>query len=318
MGLISGGLDGALAAKIVKLQGIDVLGLTFVTPFVKPRVDKLAESIGVTIQPIDISQEYLGLIRNPCFGFGSNMNPCIDCHIFMLKKAGEIALRNKAGFLITGDVLGQRPMSQNKAALSKMEKESGLQGLILRPLSAKLLPITVPEQQGWVNRNRLFDFSGRSRKPQLQLAEGLGLSGFSQPAGGCLLTDPAFSRRLKDLLTYKPEFDLSDIELLKLGRHLRLSHKTKLVVGRHHQENQQLIKFINSDYIVLEPVDIPGPTVILDTEEFTGDLLEYSGSILAGYCDNGRQVTVAVESQKGKQMIRCAALESESLEALRI
>ncbi len=189
--LISGGLDSALAAKIISRQGINVTGVTFLTPFMRPEVGGLAKNIGIDIRLIDISLEYLDLIRNPRFGFGKNLNPCIDCHIFMLRMTKDLMGDYNARFIISGEVLGQRPMSQNRAALKRIEQESGLEGLLLRPLSARLLSSTVPEREGWVERSRLFGFSGRSRKPQMELAERLGLSGFTQPAGGCLLTNPS-------------------------------------------------------------------------------------------------------------------------------
>lgn len=317
--LISGGLDSALAAKIIKLQGIGVAGLAFVTPFTHPRVEKLAQSTGIEIRAIDISSEYLDIIKNPRFGFGDTMNPCIDCHIFMLKKAKEFMAEYKADFVITGEVLGQRPMSQNKSALRKIEKESGLEGLLIRPLSAKLLTATIPEQKGWVDRDRLFDFSGRSRKPQMELASELRLQGFSQPAGGCLLTDPGFSRRLKDLITHHPEFELDDIQLLKVGRHFRLSSQAKLVLGRNHRENQRLISLAQSRFILLEPASVPGPTGILKARDVSGDLLELSGCILARYCDqNNGRVDVSIVEGKNNRVIHCLPARPADLDALRI
>ena len=334
--MISGGLDSALAAKAIRLQGIDVIGLIFVTPFTQKfrdsslpstslgtgreqSLERLAQNIDIEIKVIDISSEYLDLIKNPCFGFGKNLNPCIDCHIFMLRKAKQIMLERKADFIITGEVLGQRPMSQNRTALRKIEKESGLEGLLLRPLSAQLMLSTIPEQDGRVRRNRLFGFSGRSRKPQMELAKQLGLEGFSQPAGGCLLTDPGFSQRLKDLLTYQREFNLDDIQLLKLGRHFRLSSQAKLVIGRNHQENQRLISLIREGNIVLKPVDIPGPTGIINSKIIPQELLELSAGMLARYCDqDNAKVSISIENNGSSQIISCPAAESEVLDRLRI
>jgi len=319
VGLISGGLDSALATKIIKLQGIEVLGIAFITPFMHPRIEKIAQNIGIKIKIIDTSLEYLDLIKNPCFGFGSNLNPCIDCHIFMLKKAKEFMFKSKADFIISGEVLGQRPMSQNKPALRKIEKEAGLEGLLLRPLSGKLLYPTIPEQKGWVERSSLFDFSGRSRKPQIELAKQLGLEGFSQPAGGCLLTDPAFSQRLRDLMIYQREFNLDDIQLLKLGRHFRLSDQAKLVLGRNQGENQRLISFFQSGNLLLEPIDIAGPTGILKAESVSREMLELSASILARYCDSDNgYIHISVEDDKGSQIIRCSVAKSEDIDSLRI
>jgi tRNA-specific 2-thiouridylase len=317
--LISGGLDSALAAEVIKLGGIDVKGIAFITPFMHPQVEELAKNIDIQIKVIDISAEYLDLIKNPCFGFGKNLNPCIDCHIFMLKKAKGFMLEYKADFVITGEVLGQRPMSQNRSALRRIEKESGLEGLLLRPLSAQLLPPTIPEQEGWVERSSLFDFSGRSRKPQIELARQLGLEGFSQPAGGCLLTDPGFSQRLKDLLTYQREFNLDDIQLLKLGRHFRVSSQAKLVLGRNHQENQRLMTFACTDNLVLRPRDIPGPIGILNIRTVSEELLELSAGILARYCDrNNGRVWISIEGNNGSRLIGCFAAKPEDSDSLRI
>jgi len=316
---VSGGLDSALAAKVIKLQGIDVLGVSFITPFTHPQVEKLAVSIDIHIKQIDISLEYLNLIKNPRFGFGKNMNPCIDCHIFMFKKAKELLLKGEADFVASGEVLGQRPMSQNASSLRRVEKESGLEGLLLRPLSAKLLPETIPEEKGWIDRNKLFDFSGRSRKPQNALAKELGLEGFGQPAGGCLLTDPGFSRRLRDLLSHEKDFSLDDVQILKLGRHFRVSAENKLVLGRSQKENERLSHFANEDYFIFEPVDTPGPTGILKTNRGSRQLLELSAGIIARYCDNHNNgVNISVVNNKTKQVIRCSALENEKLESLRI
>jgi tRNA U34 2-thiouridine synthase MnmA/TrmU len=317
--LISGGLDSALAAKVVRLQGIDVIGLAFITPFMYPQVEKLAQNIGIEIKLIDISPEYLDLIKNPCFGFGKNLNPCIDCHIFMLKRAKEFMPEYKADFIITGEVLGQRPMSQNRPALRKIERQAGLDGLLLRPLSAQLLPSTIPEEKGWVKRDRLFDFSGRSRKPQLELAKQLGLEGFSQPAGGCLLTDPGFSRRLKDLMTFKRDFNLDDIEFLKLGRHFRITAQAKLILGRNQEENQRLISLLQPRNLLLKPMDIPGPTGILKARVISRESLELSASILARYCDqNNGGVRISIEGDKDREIIHCSAMKPEELGRLRI
>ncbi len=317
--LISGGLDSALAAEVIKLQGVDVIGVAFITPFTHPRVEKLAQNIGIQIKTIDISLEYLDLVKSPSFGYGKNLNPCIDCHIFMLKKAKKLMFEYQANFIITGEVLGQRPMSQNKSSLRKVEKESDLEGLLLRPLSAKLLSPSMPEQEGWVRRSLLFNFSGRSRKPQMDLAKRLELEGFGQPAGGCLLTDPGFSRRLKDLLSYGRELNLNGIKLLKLGRHFRLSCQAKLVLGRNQQENQRLIDFAGYNNFLLKPIDILGPTGILEAEAVSRGLLELSASILARYCDqNNGGVRVSIEGNNQSQVVHCSALGQEKIEALRV
>ncbi len=331
--LISGGLDSVLAAKIIGLQGVEVIGIAFTTPFTHPEVENLAQDMGIEIRAVDISMEYLDLIRNPCFGFGRNLNPCIDCHIFMLKKAREFMLTKKADFIVTGEVLGQRPMSQRSCALTRIEKEAGIQGLLLRPLSAQLLAESIPEQKGWVQRSGFFGLSGRSRKPQLEMARRFGIEGFRQPAGGCLLTDPGFSRRLKDLLTYQREFDLDDIRLLKFGRHFRLSKQAKLVLGRNQEENQHLISFFLNGNFLLEPVDIPGPVGIFNYVENTDihsragiakelvllELLELSARILTRYCSQeNNHVGISIETNNDSQLVHCSAEKESIIDRLRI
>jgi tRNA U34 2-thiouridine synthase MnmA/TrmU len=199
--VFSGGLDSMLASELIRAQGIEVLALFFETPFfASPQARKSAESIALPIKVVDITDTHLEMLKNPRHGYGGHMNPCIDCHALMIRTAGEMLEQEGASFIITGEVMGQRPMSQNLKALSMVASESGFQKLILRPLSAKRLPITLPEEEGWVDRERLLGFSGRSRKPQMELAERLHITEYPSPAGGCLLTDEVFSRRLKDPL----------------------------------------------------------------------------------------------------------------------
>ncbi|NSW76717.1 MAG: tRNA 4-thiouridine(8) synthase ThiI, partial [Candidatus Atribacteria bacterium] len=201
IGLISGGLDSALAVSIVKRQGIEVIALRFLSPFWGRGkwIKQLIEELGVEYQEVEVDESYLGMIENPRYGYGKNMNPCIDCKIWMLRRAKDLMKEWGASFVFTGEVVGQRPKSQMKNTLRLIEKQSGLEGLLLRPLSAKLLPETVPEKEGWVKREELLDLSGRGRERQLKLAEEWGIRSFPPPAGGCLLTEPNFSRRLRDL-----------------------------------------------------------------------------------------------------------------------
>jgi hypothetical protein len=203
------------------------------------------------------------IVRNPSFGYGKNVNPCLDCKIFMLKKAGEAMEEEKATFVFTGEVLGQRPMSQRRDALNLIEKQSGLKGRLLRPLSAKLLPPTIPEEEGLLDRELLYDFSGRNRKPQIALAEEFGITEYPSPAGGCCLTDPGYSQRLRDLMDHSEAVDTSDIEILGLGRHFRLGEDVKLVVGRNHGENQKISAISKEGDLILKAADIPGPTALL-------------------------------------------------------
>jgi tRNA U34 2-thiouridine synthase MnmA/TrmU len=241
-------------------QWIQVLALSFWTPyFDSERAQRAAVQLGVPLRILDISEEHLQLVRHPRYGYGKNVNPCIDCHILMLKKAGHLLDKEESDFVFTGEVLGQRPMSQNKQALQKVARESGYEGLILRPLSAKLLPETIPEREGKVDRERLLDIQGRSRKRQLEMARTYGITDFPDPAGGCLLTDPAFSRRLRDLLAYQTQVHMRDIELLRVGRHFRLDRSTKLVIGRRKEENERLLELARGGDTVIRVMDYPGP-----------------------------------------------------------
>src|SRR4030043_1004028 len=219
--LLSGGLDSTLAARLVLDQGIELEALNFMTVFCTcPNKgatclasQKAVETLGIPLKVFNVSEEYLNVVRNPKHGYGSNMNPCIDCRIFMLKKAKVYMEESGASFIITGEVLGQRPMSQRRDAMRLIEKEAGLEGLILRPLSAQFLPVTLPEKEIWINRETLLGIQGRSRKPQMKLADHYGIRDYPCPAGGCLLTDPQFANRMKDLMLYSPNFSLNDVHL---------------------------------------------------------------------------------------------------------
>jgi tRNA U34 2-thiouridine synthase MnmA/TrmU len=269
MGLISGGLDSILAARIILEQEIEVIGVAFATPFFGTQgAEQAAQTAGIPLRILDITETHLRMVRSPKHGYGGNMNPCIDCHTLMLKEAGGLMEREGGDFLFTGEVLGQRPMSQNKGALRIVERESGYEGRVLRPLSAKLLPETLPEQEELVDRERLLAISGRSRKQQLELARHYHITEYLTPAGGCLLTDPIFSRRLKDLFDYQDPVQIRDIELLKIGRHLRFSPATKVVVGRNARDNERISQ-----------VSVPGDD-LLKVEEYPGPLclIPYGGS----------------------------------------
>ena len=240
LALLSGGLDSSLAVKLIQEQGIEVEGISFTSPFFGPgNAKKAAEELGIKLYIGDVSSEILEIVKNPRYGYGKNMNPCIDCHILMAQKAKEEMLEVKASFIISGEVVGQRPRSQNKQILEAIAKRADIPGKLLRPLSAKLLPITVPETRGSINREKLLALSGKSRKPQLELARRYNLREYGTPAGGCLLTDAIFSRRLKDLLEHN-EHTLDNILLLKLGRHFRSSTGLKIIIGRNKEENKKL------------------------------------------------------------------------------
>ncbi len=256
VGLFSGGLDSILAVKLMQLQGIEVDVLQFRLGFEPLRLRRVArhqkqevrkgdieQRLGVTIQQPDVREEFLDLLFHPQHGYGSEMNPCIDCKIFILRKAKEYMQTHDAQFVFTGEVVGQRPMSQHRQTLLQTERRSELQGYLLRPLSAKLLEPTIPEQEGWVDREQLLDISGRGRKVQMEWAERYDLP-YPQPAGGCLLTDPGFSGRLRELMAHTPveHITIEALDLLKVGRHFRLADTLKVIVGRHQVDNELLIK----------------------------------------------------------------------------
>jgi tRNA-specific 2-thiouridylase len=283
--VFSGGLDSMLAAELLRAQGIDVLGFFLETPFFSPKkARESAQSMGLPIKVVDITKRHMAMLKHPKHGYGANMNPCIDCHALMFKIAGEMLEKERADFVLTGEVLGQRPMSQNKKSLALIASESGLEGFLLRPLSAKRLPMTIPEEKGWVKRELLMDFQGRSRKPQIELARTLNIEGYPSPAGGCLLTEEVFSRRLRDLFSSQSNPDLREFELLKLGRHFRVSPHTKLVVGRNKDENKEIRTLSGQNDLILISAFVPGPTVLY-LGSFSDASLELAAAITASYSD---------------------------------
>jgi len=285
LSVFSGGLDSMLASALIRAQGIEVQALFFETPFFSsPTAIKSAQTINLPIKVMDITERHLEMVKKPIHGYGENMNPCIDCHTMMLRTAGEMLQEEKASFIISGEVLGQRPMSQNRKALSLIAHESGFEGLILRPLSARHLPSTIPEKQGWVNRDELMDFSGRSRKPQMELAKKFKIENYPSPAGGCLLTDVVFSRRLKDLLSCGPNIERREIELLRLGRHFRLGPNEKLIVGRNKKENQAISSLSKEGDLLFTTVSVPGPTA-LAMGNLSSESEEFATAIVVSYSD---------------------------------
>jgi len=249
LALLSGGLDSTLAVKVMLEQGIEVEALNFTSPFCtctgknagcKSEAVRVAEEFGIPIKVMNKGIEYLEVVRNPRHGYGKAINPCIDCRIFLLKKAKEYLAESGADFVITGEVLGQRPMSQRRDTLRVIERESGLEGLLLRPLSAKHFPPTIPEQEGWVDREKLLAIQGRSRKEQMQLAEELDVTNYPCPAGGCMLTEVSFAPKVRDIFDHCDELQMRDFRLLKLGRHFRIGPRTKFLVGRNEAENATL------------------------------------------------------------------------------
>jgi tRNA-specific 2-thiouridylase len=294
MGLISGGLDSILAARIIIDQGIEVVGVSFITPFFGSQgAERAAKALGIPLRILDITEIHLEMLRRPKHGYGRNMNPCIDCHCLMLREAGRVMDGEGGDFLFTGEVLGQRPMSQNKGALRVVERESGYEGLILRPLSANLLPETLPEQLGKVDRERLLNISGRARKRQMELAQRYHITDYLTPAGGCLLTDPAFSRRLGDLFHHQDDVQIRDIELLKIGRHLRFSPAVKVIVGRRAQDNERIVGLVAPGDDLLKVEAFPGPLCLIPYGGSMDDI-ERAASICARYSDAPKDEAISV------------------------
>lgn len=309
LGLCSGGLDSILSALVLRDQGIDVHWVTFETPFFSAdKARKASHNIDVPLTVRTITPVYMEMMRSPATIFGKNMNPCMDCHALMFRLAGELMTEKGFDFLFSGEVLGQRPMSQNRTSLRYVEKHSGYDGYILRPLSAKSLPETIAEKKGWVDRERLLGISGRSRKIQLQLAEQYGITDFPAPAGGCLLTDKIFSRRLKDLFDHQDSVDESDLELLKFGRHLRLDATTKIVVGRTRQDNEQIGKWCDPKaHMVLKVEKFPGPLVVLPAGG-SEPMVMLAAAICAGYGKAPDEQPTTVIVQQGKKRRKVTVL----------
>jgi tRNA-uridine 2-sulfurtransferase len=300
----SGGLDSMLAAELIRAQGIDVLALFFETPFfTSEKAGKSAREMDLSFKVVNIAKRHFEIVKYPKHGYGNNMNPCIDCHALMFRIAGEMLEQEGADFVFSGEVLGQRPMSQNKRSLSLIAQESGLEGLLLRPLSAKNLSPTIPEEKGWVTRDLLMDFQGRSRKPQMELAKKLNINTYPSPAGGCLLTENAFSLRLKDLLSARHDPELREIEILKLGRHFRLDTNTKAVVGRNKRENEALTALANNKHVLLVAMSVPGPTVLI-SGDYSNKSLELAAEITVAYSDAkvGQNISVRVIGGSGGEI----------------
>lgn len=288
--LFSGGLDSTLAIKVILEQAVEVVALHFFSPFYTCQnkgcgitAEKIAQTLKVELVTKFLGNEYLSIVKNPKYGYGKNLNPCIDCRILMLKKCREMMQELGASFVITGEVLGQRPKSQTLMALKLIERQSTLEGLVLRPLSAKLLQPTIPEEKAWVDREKLLDFCGRTRKPQIKLAAILAIKDYLCPAGGCLLTYSEFAKKVKDLISHE-ELNLNNVELLRLGRHFRVSKDAKLVVGRNEKENERLLNLAKENDYLFAPLEIPGPTA-LGRGDFNNKMIELSCSIICRYCD---------------------------------
>jgi tRNA-specific 2-thiouridylase len=300
--LLSGGLDSLLATRLIMDQGIEVIGLHFITPFFgyskKGQESRFSERwrslYGIEARIIDVSEEYFQVVRHPCYGYGKNFNPCVDCKIFLFSRAKALMMEEKADFLITGEVLGQRPMSQRRDTLRIVERDSGTEGVLLRPLCAKNLKPTRAELQGIVDRERLLDFSGRSRKPQMKLAEQLGLRYYPSPGGGCILTDPIMASRIKKYFSERQDVTVKEALLLQIGRHFRFSGGQHLIVGRREEENLRLMELRQDEDVFLKLQGISGPLGLIRGKANI-DELGLAASIVARYSKARERVGVEVE-----------------------
>ena len=303
--LFSGGLDSTLAIKLVIDQGVEVIACNINTGFGtthnrQKHMQNMCDQIGAELRIIDIQNEYLqNVLFSPKYGYGKHFNPCIDCHAKMFEVAKKIMEGECADFLISGEVLGQRPMSQNADALNIVLNEANVNGLLLRPLSARSLKPTIAETQGWIEREKLENIEGRSRDRQLELVEAYGITDYESPGGGCLLTDANFTIKIMDYIKYDNQFSVEDIPILKWGRHLRLPDGAKMVVGRKKDENIYLKEIDNKKFIDITTVKIPGPHTLLSRDASSSDK-EKALRIVLTYCKTvpGEQYTLLVDGIK--------------------
>ncbi len=344
--LYSGGLDSTLAIKLIQEQGIEVIALHFYTGFcitetkrrrgekkedgshyMNPAL-KYAAKYGFPLEIIDISEGYFDIIQNPKYGYGSNINPCIDCRAYMYKHAKKYMEEIGADFIISGEVLNQRPMSQHLKAMKTIEKEAGVEGLVVKPLSAKLLPPTIPEKEGWIDREKLEGIAGRSRKRQIELAKKFGIDEYEQPAGGCCyLTDENFARKYKEVIAFENTITRDELYLLTIGRHFRLPTGTKVIVTRNEGEGN-FIKGIKKNYWYFEPIGkgavaiarpISGQYITEEDKKMIADLIaRYSKT------DENGEIQVKVfppeylKNNEKENIILGQRLEEATLESWRI
>ncbi|HOP61757.1 MAG TPA: hypothetical protein PK358_00390 [Spirochaetota bacterium] len=324
--LYSGGLDSILAAKILMEQEIEITGLYCILPYYAPHMNpeeldssRLAEKNGLKLIFHRCGKEYIKMLKNPPHGYGKHINPCIDCKLFFMQKAADLMNQMNAEFVATGEVVGQRPMSQQKNTMIHIEKISGLKGRLLRPLSAKILEPTIPELEGKIDRNSLLDISGRGRKRQMELAKLYGIDDYSAPAGGCLFTDKSYSIRVRDLFEFQKEITETDLYLLTIGRHLRINKNLKIIVARNEKESIELEKLILPGDSVIRP-EFKGPSVyvkgIMDDKNINIIL-----SIISRYGKPAvGEDTVSIFSfdKTSKEIKTVAAIEDDKLNTMRI
>ncbi len=292
--LLSGGLDSQLAICVLREQGLHIEGVVFSSPFFKiDAAKRAAGQLGIRLHVVDFTSDILGLVKHPPHGFGSALNPCIDCHSLMIRRAGEMMRENGFDFVATGEVLNQRPMSQNRQSLGVVERGADLGGRLVRPLSALLLEPTLPEKEGIIDRGRLLGLNGRNRKPQIALAAKYGLTEYPSPAGGCMLTEKGFSRRLGDVRDHEGLDDLRLVKLLLHGRHFRLPGGAKCIAGRDSRDNQALKAAVMPGDVLVYTVNVPGPTLLLPGGASDADI-DIACGICAEYGDHGDRAEVVV------------------------
>lgn len=329
LALYSGGLDSILACRVIMEQGIMVKALNFITPFTgyhkKGREEEVREharrSYGINLEIIDVGREYAQVVRHPRHGYGKHLNPCVDCKIFFISKARDLMKSEGASFLITGEVIGQRPMSQRRDTLHIIERESGTEGILLRPLCAQHLRPTLPEKEGLVDRTRLLNFAGRGRKDQIALANRYGIRDYPPPAGGCLLADPNISARLQWIFQNLNDSSFEGMLLTTLGRHFAVAEKTLLVVGRDERDNNRIAALATSDDLELELVSLPGPLSLLRGPA-SPEIVRLAAAITV-FCSKARnqrgvEVTCRKSGSSGGEIIRVDPLTEDALAFYRI
>ena len=320
LALLSGGLDSELAVHVLQDQGVDVCGVTFESPFFESaKARKSAERLQIPLRVVDFTQDIIALVNKPKHGFGSAMNPCIDCHAAMLRRAGDLMKEMGFDFLSTGEVLNQRPMSQTRRNLEVVAQESGYADLVVRPLSAALLPETEPERRKLIDRGRLLGIDGRCRKVQLELAARYGIEGFSSGTGGCRLTEPNYAIRLRDLRAHEGLHDVRAVDLLRVGRHFRLNARMKLIVGRDADDNAAIAGRADPGDLVLSTEPMPGPTCLLPAAA-GGDDIRLAAAICARYSDAppAAPVAVSIRSAQGLRQIDVTPASREAADRIRI
>ncbi|MBI4377555.1 MAG: hypothetical protein HY578_00495 [Nitrospinae bacterium] len=330
LGLLSGGLDSTIAVGLMIDLGIEVIALNFTSPFCtctsknagcKSHAIKAADKFGIKIKSVYMGQEYVDMVANPKHGYGRNLNPCLDCRIMMFKKAKDIMVEEGASFIFTGEVLGQRPMSQRRDAMNLIERDSGLKGLILRPLSARHFEPTIPEKEGIVDRERLLNLVGRSRRPQMELAEEMGIHDYPCASGGCLLTEYNFARRMKDLIHYSVIPDVRDTRLLRVGRHFRVDKDCKIIVGRDQSENERLERLSENDDYLFTVDGYEGPLVVL-RGVIKDELIPITSQIAVRYSDAPKDREIPVRYKRKcdtvTTTVHARAIDDEKLIIIRI